>query len=254
MTMAVEVSTKPVPAISEGDERVAEAQSPTVQSSSMQTRDLGEAEAEDVAAHRPEPRGLHLEADDEEEHHDAELGDVQDRLRIVEEPEAERADREARREVAEHRAEAEPLEERHRDDRRGEQHDDRHDVEAVAGSHRGGVPGGFGGAFPRHLVSRWSSSRRQARRHSFRLVAEGVRGGRTTARQARARRRVNLWPQYRRPWMDTGAIPASRRARRKNIVVSIMVTSRHSSITALEAARVVATRALARRALMPRSR
>ena len=37
---------------------------------------LGEAEAEDLAPQRPQPRRLQLEADDEEQHHDAELGDA----------------------------------------------------------------------------------------------------------------------------------------------------------------------------------
>ena len=39
-------------------------------------QDLREPEAEDVGAHRPEPRRLQLEPDDEQEEHDAELGDL----------------------------------------------------------------------------------------------------------------------------------------------------------------------------------
>ena len=41
---------------------------------------LRQAEAENVGAHRPEPRRLQLQADEEEEHHDAELGDLHDLL------------------------------------------------------------------------------------------------------------------------------------------------------------------------------
>ena len=60
-----------------------------------------------------------------------ELGDVQDRLGIVEEADAVRADRQAGGEVAEHRPEAGALEDRHRDHGRGEQRHDRHQVEPV---------------------------------------------------------------------------------------------------------------------------
>jgi hypothetical protein len=60
-------------------------------------QNLGDAEAEDLAAQVPQARRLHLEADDEEQHHDAELGDLEDRGRIGEEADAERPDDQARR-------------------------------------------------------------------------------------------------------------------------------------------------------------
>ena len=83
--------------------------------------DLRDAEAEDLAPQAPQPRRLHLEPDDEQEHHHAEFGDVQDGLRVGEQPQPERADHEAGGQVAQHRAEPEPLEERHRDDARRQQ-------------------------------------------------------------------------------------------------------------------------------------
>ena len=46
-------------------------------------RELQRAAAEHRAAHRPEPLRLELEPDDEQHQHDAELGEVQDRLDVV---------------------------------------------------------------------------------------------------------------------------------------------------------------------------
>ena len=77
--------------------------------------DLRHAEPEDLPPQAPQPRRLHLEPDDEQEHHHAELGDVQDRLRVGEQPQPERPDDEAGREIAQHRAEPDPLEQRHGD-------------------------------------------------------------------------------------------------------------------------------------------
>ena len=48
--------------------------------------DLRGTQPEDLAAQAPQPRGLHLQPDDEQEHHHAELGDVQDGLRVGEQP------------------------------------------------------------------------------------------------------------------------------------------------------------------------
>ena len=68
----------------EGDERAESRRAmPTIVSSSAQTTTCSGAQAEDLAPQAPQPRRLHLEPDDEQEHHDAELGDMQDRLRIV---------------------------------------------------------------------------------------------------------------------------------------------------------------------------
>ena len=54
------------------------------------------AQPENLVPQAPQPRRLHFQADDEQEHHDAEFGHVQDGLRIGEEAEAERADRPGR--------------------------------------------------------------------------------------------------------------------------------------------------------------
>ena len=88
----------------------------------------------------PQPRRLHLEPDDEQEHHDAELGDVQDRLRIGEQAEAEGPDDEAGGEIAEHGAEPEPLEQRHRDDAGGEQRDNLDQFAGISFSRQVGLP------------------------------------------------------------------------------------------------------------------
>jgi hypothetical protein len=96
MAMAVEVSTKPVPAISEGA--------------------------------GGEPRRLHLQSDDEQKEHHPQFGDVQDGLRVGEEAEPVGADHQAGSQVAEHRAEADPLEERHCNDSRRQQRDDAEQV------------------------------------------------------------------------------------------------------------------------------
>ena len=55
----------------------------------------------------PQALRIELEPDDEQHQHHAELGEVQDRLDVAHEPEAERADHAAGDEIAEHRAEAE---------------------------------------------------------------------------------------------------------------------------------------------------
>jgi hypothetical protein len=82
--------------------------------------DLRTAEAEDVLAHLPQACRLQFQADDEEQQHDAELGDGQDLFAAADQP-ADRADDDAGRDIAEHRAEPQPLEERCRDDGAAEQ-------------------------------------------------------------------------------------------------------------------------------------
>ena len=75
--------------------------------------DLRAAQAEDGPAQRPQPRRLELEPDQEQQQHDAELGDVQGRLDIADHGEPPRPDQHARGEIAQHRAQLEALEERH---------------------------------------------------------------------------------------------------------------------------------------------
>ena len=80
---------------------------------------LGAAQPEHGAAQDPESRGLQLQADDEEQQHHAELGEVQRVLDFAHEPKTPRPDEHAGDEIAEDGAEAKPLEERHEDDRCG---------------------------------------------------------------------------------------------------------------------------------------
>ncbi len=70
---------------------------------------------ENIPPQAPQPRRLHLQPDHEQEHHHAELGDVQNGLRVGEQPQPERADDEAGGEIAEHGTEAGALEQRNRD-------------------------------------------------------------------------------------------------------------------------------------------
>ena len=81
---------------------------------------LQRAEPEDLPPQRPEARRLHLEPDHEQEQHDAELGDVEDRLGLREDAEPERSDHDAGGEITEHGAEAKALEQGRADHARGE--------------------------------------------------------------------------------------------------------------------------------------
>ncbi len=81
--------------------------------------DLGAAKAEDRPAHPPQSSRLQLQADQEQHHHHAELGKVHDVLPFVtDQPPAERTDDRPGDQVTEHRAQAEPLGQRHRHHRR----------------------------------------------------------------------------------------------------------------------------------------
>jgi hypothetical protein len=101
---------------------------------------LDRAEPEDVLAHAPEPGGLHFQPDDEEEHHHAEFGDMDDRLRIGKETEAEGTDREPRGEIAEHRAEPDLLEDRHGRDACRQEHDDLGEIICIRFGCQGASP------------------------------------------------------------------------------------------------------------------
>ena len=115
MTIAVEVSTNPMPATNATARRKARHDADAGQHRARDDH-LQRAEPEDLLPEAPEPLRLHLEPDDEEEHHDAELGRVEDGLGIAHEPQHRRPDQDAAREVAQHRAEPQPLEDRHGDD------------------------------------------------------------------------------------------------------------------------------------------
>jgi hypothetical protein len=90
-----------------------------------QTRqsDLGRPQTEDLLPHPPQPLGPHLQTDDEQEDDHAELGDVQDGFRLAEQGQAERADGRPRRQIAEHGAQPDLAEHRHRHDPRRQQND-----------------------------------------------------------------------------------------------------------------------------------
>ena len=122
-TIAVEESDRVSPMASAGFQArpAASARPPRA---SAEHRDLEAAEAEDRSAQPPEQRRLQLEPDHEEHHHDAELGEVHDVLPVAaEQAEAERPDRDAGEQVAEHRPEAPALGDRHGGHRRGEVHE-----------------------------------------------------------------------------------------------------------------------------------
>jgi len=136
-------------------------------------RDLHRAEAEDLLAHAPQPGRLHLQANDEQEHDDAEFGDVQDGLRVRKEAEPERPDDQPGGEIAEHRAQAQAPEQRHRDDTRRQQHHHTHQVVSVSfGCH---VPSGSSGDATSEL--RACASLRRSGRASLRcrLSANAIR-------------------------------------------------------------------------------
>ena len=82
--------------------------------------DLPSSQAQQLAAHGPEPLGLHLQPDDEEHHHHAELGEDLKRVDIDIESGEYRADRHAGKEVTEHRTEPEPARQRYGNNPRNE--------------------------------------------------------------------------------------------------------------------------------------
>ncbi len=77
--------------------------------------DLRQAQPEDLLAQAPQSRRHHLQADDEQQHHDAEFGDMQDGLSVGEKAQTERTDRDAGRQIAQHGAKSEFLEQRYGD-------------------------------------------------------------------------------------------------------------------------------------------
>ena len=79
---------------------------------------LQAAEAEYLAAQPPQMRGFHFQTDDEQKHHHAKFGDMNNRLRIGDKFQAKRANGKSGGEIAEYRAEAEPFEKRHGNHRR----------------------------------------------------------------------------------------------------------------------------------------
>ena len=118
--------------------------------------------------------GLQLEPDEEQHHHDAELGEVHDVRRFADEAEHARADHDAGDEVAEHGAEAEPREQRRGDDRGG-QVDERAGQELLKMHRRaGGIERWkFGGSVK--PSARWRVAGRAGRRGARRAARDSVR-------------------------------------------------------------------------------
>ena len=79
-------------------------------SASPASDNLEQPQPEYIVPQPPQPLGMKLQPDQEQQQHDAELGDVQHLLRRVDQAEAVGADQRAGDEIAEHRAEAEPAE------------------------------------------------------------------------------------------------------------------------------------------------
>ena len=80
-------------------------------------RHLGAAQAEDGGAHGPQALGAQLQADQEQQQHHAELGEMQDRVHLVDrvdEAQPERADQHADQQIAQHVADAQELGQRRR--------------------------------------------------------------------------------------------------------------------------------------------
>ena len=83
--------------------------------------DLRQAENEDVVPHPPQPRRVQLQPDEEEQQHDAKLGDGEDALRIRHQLEHMRADQRASDEITQSGAQPEPAEQEDEDEREAEQ-------------------------------------------------------------------------------------------------------------------------------------
>ena len=79
---------------------------------------LQTAKAENLTAQPPQMRGLHFQADDEQKHHHAKFGDMNDGVRIGNQFQAKRANGKSGGEIAQHRPQPQTLEQRHGDHRR----------------------------------------------------------------------------------------------------------------------------------------
>ena len=75
-----------------------------------------------LSPHRPEPQWSKFQADQEQQKDDAKLGDRQNALDVLEQPETEGTDKDAGTEIAEHGADPQPAADRGRDRRRCQQH------------------------------------------------------------------------------------------------------------------------------------
>ena len=76
------------------------------------------SQPENVGPQSPQPRGLELQTDDEQQQDDAELGKVQDPVHIAEQAQPERSDHGTGGQIAQHRSQTQPVEDRNGDDGR----------------------------------------------------------------------------------------------------------------------------------------
>ncbi len=86
-------------------------------------RQLGDTEAENVAPHREQAGQLELEPDQEQQHHDAQLGDREDALGRIEQLQPVWADDHARQQIGDDRREPREAGDWDADHRGGEQHE-----------------------------------------------------------------------------------------------------------------------------------
>ena len=84
-------------------------------------QNLRQPQPEDVAPHGPKPRGLHFQADEEQEHHHAQFRHMQDRRRITEQAKAKGADCQASGQIPQDRPQTQALEQRHGNNGRTQQ-------------------------------------------------------------------------------------------------------------------------------------
>lgn len=83
---------------------------------------MREPHAEDRASQHPQPRRLQFEADQKQQQHHAELGEVQDVFDTGNDSEAPRTDDRARNQIAQHRSKTELIEQGDRDYRRAKKY------------------------------------------------------------------------------------------------------------------------------------
>ena len=83
--------------------------------------------AEDLSAHCPEFDGSHFQSNHEQEHHDPELGEMEDRMGVGEQAQYRGAHQKSGSEITENRAKTKAAEQGNRDHRRSHQNDRRSD-------------------------------------------------------------------------------------------------------------------------------
>ena len=97
---------------------------PMAASTSGGRRHLREAEPEYELAHGQQARGLQLQPDHEQEQHHPQLREAEHRVDVLDDGKAPRPQQHAAREVGEHGAQPETLEQRHGDDGGAEEYGD----------------------------------------------------------------------------------------------------------------------------------